>query len=84
MVPQYQIRFLGYKGVVSVDRQLEGIHLRLRPSMNKFQDHGEEYAMVEIARPVVKPNTPHLNRYDICIFVVSSVLFHFFPPNDVC
>ncbi|KAG1792180.1 RNA dependent RNA polymerase-domain-containing protein [Suillus plorans] len=58
----YQIRFLGFKGVVAVDKQLKGIHLRLRESMNKFKDHGEEYAMIEIARPVVKPNTPHLNR----------------------
>ncbi|KAG2366052.1 RNA dependent RNA polymerase-domain-containing protein [Suillus spraguei] len=58
----YQIRFLGFKGVVAVDKQLEGIQLCLRESMNKFKDHGEEYAMIEIARPVVKPNTPHLNR----------------------
>ncbi|KAG2355838.1 RNA dependent RNA polymerase-domain-containing protein [Suillus spraguei] len=58
----YQIRFLGFKGVVAIDKQLEGIQLCLRESMNKFKDHGEEYAMIEIARPVVKPNTPHLNR----------------------
>ncbi|KAG0701519.1 RNA dependent RNA polymerase-domain-containing protein [Suillus ampliporus] len=58
----YQIRFLGYKGVVAVDMQLQGIHICLRESMNKFKDHGEEYATIEIARPVVKPNTPHLNR----------------------
>lgn len=58
----YQIRFLGFKGVVAVDKQLKGVQLCLRESMNKFKDHGEEYAMIEIARPVVKPNTPHLNR----------------------
>ncbi|KAG1890753.1 RNA dependent RNA polymerase-domain-containing protein [Suillus subluteus] len=58
----YQIRFLGFKGVVAIDKQLKGIQLCLRESMNKFKDHGEEYAMIEIARPVVKPNTPHLNR----------------------
>ncbi|KAG1741976.1 RNA dependent RNA polymerase-domain-containing protein [Suillus lakei] len=58
----YQIRFLGFKGVVAVDKELKGVHLCLRESMNKFKDHGEEFAMIEIARPVVKPNTPHLNR----------------------
>ncbi|KAG1724765.1 RNA dependent RNA polymerase-domain-containing protein [Suillus paluster] len=58
----YQIRFLGYKGVVAIDKELQGIQICLRESMNKFKDHGQEYAMIEIARPVVKPNIPHLNR----------------------
>ncbi|KAG2750605.1 RdRP-domain-containing protein [Suillus brevipes Sb2] len=58
----YQIRFLGFKGVVAIDKQLKGVRLCLRESMNKFKDHGEDYAMIEIARPVVKPNIPHLNR----------------------
>ncbi|KAG1756898.1 RNA dependent RNA polymerase-domain-containing protein [Suillus paluster] len=63
----YQIRFLGYKGVVAVDKELQGIHLCLQESMNKFKDHGEEYATIEIARYVVKPNTPHLNRLLIMV-----------------
>jgi hypothetical protein len=48
---------------VAIDKQLKGVRLCLRESMNKFKDHGEDYAMIEIARPVVKPNIPHLNRY---------------------
>ncbi|KIJ69127.1 hypothetical protein HYDPIDRAFT_23984 [Hydnomerulius pinastri MD-312] len=58
----YQIRFLGCKGVVSVDRKLEGIHMCIRPSMNKFDVPGEEYGTIEIARYIVRPNVPHLNR----------------------
>ncbi|KAG6376279.1 RNA dependent RNA polymerase-domain-containing protein [Boletus reticuloceps] len=58
----YQIRFLGCKGVVSVDPRLEGIHMCIRPSMNKFEVPGEEYGTIEIARAIGKPNIPHLNR----------------------
>ncbi|KAF9246394.1 RNA dependent RNA polymerase-domain-containing protein [Melanogaster broomeanus] len=58
----YQIRFLGCKGVVSVDDRLEGIHMCVRPSMNKFDVPGEEYGTIEIARAFGKPNIPHLNR----------------------
>ena len=32
----YQFRFLGYKGVVVVDRRLKGIKMRLRESQCKF------------------------------------------------
>ncbi|KAG8217645.1 RNA dependent RNA polymerase-domain-containing protein [Butyriboletus roseoflavus] len=58
----YQIRFLGCKGVVSVDSRLEGIHMCIRPSMSKFDVPGEEYGTIEIARAIGKPNMPHLNR----------------------
>ncbi|KAF9227760.1 RdRP-domain-containing protein [Gyrodon lividus] len=58
----YQIRFLGCKGVVSVDERLKGIHMCIRPSMNKFDVPGEEYGTIEISRAVGKPNIPHLNR----------------------
>ncbi|KAJ7172136.1 RNA dependent RNA polymerase-domain-containing protein [Mycena filopes] len=64
----YQIRFLGYKGVVSVDPELEnhpeGILMRLRPSMRKF-DSDELKAMsaeIEIAMAFEKPNMAYLNR----------------------
>ncbi|KAF8910584.1 RNA dependent RNA polymerase-domain-containing protein [Gymnopilus junonius] len=44
----YQIRFLGYKGVVAIDEQLDknenGIHMRLRPSMKKFEVLDDEEA----------------------------------------
>ncbi|CCM04578.1 uncharacterized protein FIBRA_06759 [Fibroporia radiculosa] len=35
----FQIRFIGYKGVVAVDRQLKGRKLCLRPEMRKFKPH---------------------------------------------
>ncbi|KAJ7709483.1 RNA dependent RNA polymerase-domain-containing protein [Mycena rosella] len=64
----YQIRFLGYKGVVSVDDELDkhpdGILMRLRPSMKKF-DSDDVTAMnaeIEIAQAFEKPNTAYLNR----------------------
>ncbi|KAG5645067.1 hypothetical protein DXG03_007157 [Asterophora parasitica] len=62
----YQIRFLGYKGVVAVDEQLDkrsdGIHMRLRPSMRKFQVSQAEMADIEIAQSFEHPNTCYLNR----------------------
>lgn len=58
----YQIRFLGYKGMVAVDPLLEGIHMRLRPSMRKFGVQGRDYAEIEIASVFGKPKTVHLNR----------------------
>ncbi|KAJ7074173.1 RNA dependent RNA polymerase-domain-containing protein [Mycena amicta] len=64
----FQIRFLGYKGVVSVDAQLDhhpgGIQMRLRPSMKKFESGIEqkENAEIEIAMAFEKPSTAYLNR----------------------
>lgn len=62
-VLQYQVRFLGFKGMVSVDESLrgQGIKLRLRPSMNKFKAH-EEGGYLEIARAFYSPGYMHLNR----------------------
>ncbi|KAF9010144.1 RNA dependent RNA polymerase-domain-containing protein [Cyathus striatus] len=61
----YQIRFLGYKGVVSVDEELDkrvdGILMRLRPSMRKFESHADE-ADIEIAMSFTNPGTCYLNR----------------------
>ena len=59
---QYQIRFLGYKGVVAVDERLEGVIMRLRPSMRKFTVPGVEEADIEIARAFPRPNATYLNR----------------------
>ncbi|KAG6916647.1 hypothetical protein DXG01_005933 [Tephrocybe rancida] len=63
---QYQIRFLGYKGVVGVDEQLDkhpdGIRMRLRESMRKFSVFDVELAEIEIAQSFEHPNTCYLNR----------------------
>ncbi|KAJ7217191.1 RNA dependent RNA polymerase-domain-containing protein [Mycena pura] len=64
----FQIRFLGYKGVVSVDEQLDhhpdGILMRLRPSMKKFDsdDLQAKNAEIEIAMAFERPLTACLNR----------------------
>ncbi|KAF7337989.1 RNA-dependent RNA polymerase [Mycena venus] len=64
----FQIRFLGYKGVVSVDDELDkrpdGILMRLRPSMKKFEsdDFMAMSAEIEIAMAFEKPNIAYLNR----------------------
>ncbi|KAI0647398.1 RdRP-domain-containing protein [Trametes meyenii] len=63
----YQIRFLGYKGVVVVDHRLEGIKMRLRPSMNKFEALDKDVAPIEIARWFDKPGTSYLNKALIMI-----------------
>ncbi|KAJ3544083.1 hypothetical protein NMY22_g2912 [Coprinellus aureogranulatus] len=74
LVPSaYQIRFLGYKGVVAVDREMDRvnetrkagehpIHMRLRPSMRKFENKKVESANIEIAQAFHAPNVCYLNR----------------------
>ncbi|KAK7034082.1 hypothetical protein VNI00_012513 [Paramarasmius palmivorus] len=62
----YQIRFLGFKGMVSVDKQLDkdggNIRMRLRPSMRKFGNRSVVVADIEIARAFERPNKSYLNR----------------------
>ncbi|PPQ77522.1 hypothetical protein CVT25_011319 [Psilocybe cyanescens] len=62
----YQIRFLGYKGVVVIDEELDkngnNIHMRLRPSMRKFEVRDNKIAPLEIAQAFELPNTCYLNR----------------------
>ncbi|KAI6163945.1 RNA dependent RNA polymerase-domain-containing protein [Pisolithus thermaeus] len=58
----YQIRFLGYKGMVVVDPFLEDIYMCLRKSMRKFDVEGKDYAEIEIASAFGAPPTAQLNR----------------------
>ncbi|KAL1728439.1 RNA dependent RNA polymerase-domain-containing protein [Schizophyllum commune] len=64
----YQIRFLGYKGMVAVDEEMDkentGIHMRLRPSMRKFDSKEEDMweADIEIARYFAYPNNMFTNK----------------------
>ncbi|OCB86696.1 hypothetical protein A7U60_g6154 [Sanghuangporus baumii] len=58
----YQIRFLGFKGVVVIDDNLEGIKMNLRPSMRKFTSHDVETADIEIANAFCSPSSLYLNR----------------------
>ncbi|KAI9446032.1 RdRP-domain-containing protein [Lactarius indigo] len=66
----YQFRFLGYKGVVVVDRMLKGIKMRLRKSQRKFPVRNVSEAEFEIALSFDYPNPVHLNRS--VIFVSSA------------
>lgn len=78
IVSQYQIRFLGNKGVVRVDPELEGIQMRLRPSMEKFKVHDIHEADIEIARAFSNPGKMYLNRYvEITVVSTSSQLSTF-------
>ncbi len=51
--------------MVAVDDQLEGIRMRLRESMNKFEGPKDDFAEIEIARAFERPGTCYLNRYVI-------------------
>jgi RNA-dependent RNA polymerase len=66
---------LGYKGVVGVDEQLDGIKMRLRGSMNKFKGTQAELeeAEIEIARAFDYPNISYLNRPLIMVLEDRSV-----------
>ncbi|TDL24977.1 RdRP-domain-containing protein [Rickenella mellea] len=63
----YQIRFLGYKGMVSVDDQLSGIKMCLRKSMKKFPTWETDRAEIEIAGYFSKAGPMYLNRQLIMI-----------------
>ena len=65
----YQFRFLGYKGVVVVDRRLKGIKMRLRESQCKFLALNDEEAEFEIARAFDYPNPAYLNRFVALYFL---------------
>ena len=52
-----------FKGVVAIDLQLEGIKMRLRPSMKKFEVPDVESAEIEIVQPFIYPINAYLNRF---------------------
>ena len=57
----------GFKGIVAVDERLEGVCMRLRPSMDKFQARDESEAEIEIAKAFVYPGTARL-----CLYVFTT------------
>ncbi|CAG8653574.1 8362_t:CDS:2, partial [Paraglomus brasilianum] len=61
----YQIRFRGCKGVVAIDKELEGDVLCIRPSQRKFESY--ELYTLEIAKTVKAPQQGHLNRQIILL-----------------
>ena len=77
---QYQIRFLGYKGVVAVDEELDGIFMRLRPSMEKFEVAQVDDAEIEIAQAFERPNTCYLNRCVVLFLQNRNVIMSYPDP----
>lgn len=55
----FQIRFGGSKGMLSVDYQLQGRAICLRPSMTKFESPDKQ---IEVASVIDKPGIFRLNR----------------------
>ena len=55
--------------MVGIDERLEGVKMRLRKSMNKFEGLEEGEAPIEIARWFDKPGTAYLNK---CVFHDSA------------
>lgn len=56
----FQVRFMGSKGMLSVDYRLSGRAICLRPSMIKFE--APESRQIEIARAFDRPGKYYLNR----------------------
>lgn len=72
----FQIRFMGSKGMLSVDHKLAGRVVALRPSMIKFE--GAASRVLEIARAFDKPGLYYLNRPLIMILDGLGVPFETF------
>jgi RNA-dependent RNA polymerase len=75
--PAYQIRFMGSKGMISVDHTLTGCTICLRPSMVKFLTE-EAVNDIEIARAFDKPGPYFLNRPLIMLLEGLGVPFEVF------
>ncbi|CAG8983895.1 hypothetical protein HYALB_00005534 [Hymenoscyphus albidus] len=72
-----QIRFLGAKGMISLDTRLSGEVLALRRSMIKF-DAPESFSDIEICEGAIKPLPMYLNRQFIKILEDMGVEKSFF------
>ncbi|KAF8660604.1 hypothetical protein AX16_001583 [Volvariella volvacea WC 439] len=73
----YEIRFLGYQGVVAVDKQLDqqaiGVELRLRSGMRKFDAKEEKEAAIEVTWVFEGPEPCYLNRSLITVLEEGGV-----------
>ncbi|KAJ3544942.1 hypothetical protein NMY22_g2621 [Coprinellus aureogranulatus] len=72
----YQVRFMGSKGMLSVDHMLSGRAVVLRPSMIKFE--APEARDLEIARAFDRPTPYFLNRPLITIMEGLGVKYETF------
>lgn len=72
----YQVRFMGSKGMLSVDYRLQGRAVVLRPSMIKFD--APEARDIEIARAFDRPTPYFLNRPLIMIMEGLGVKYETF------
>ncbi|KAF8167941.1 RNA-directed RNA polymerase 2 [Crassisporium funariophilum] len=72
----FQIRFMGSKGMVSVDHKLTGHAICLRPSMIKFE--APDSREIEIARAFDRPGAYYLNRPLIMLLEGLGVPFEIF------
>ncbi|KAF5374763.1 hypothetical protein D9758_000120 [Tetrapyrgos nigripes] len=74
--PAFQIRFMGSKGMLSIDYKLKGLTICLRPSMIKFE--GAESRTIEIARAFDRPGKYYLNRPLITLLEGLGVSYEVF------
>jgi hypothetical protein len=74
----YQIRFMGSKGMVSVDHTLTGSVICLRPSMIKFNVPTGRHQDIEVARAFDRPGPCFLNRPLIMLLEGLGVPFEAF------
>ena len=71
-----QVRFMGSKGMLSVDHKLSGRAVCLRPSMIKFE--APESRQLEIAKVFDKPGKYYLNRPLIMILEALGIKYDVF------
>ncbi|THU94827.1 RdRP-domain-containing protein [Dendrothele bispora CBS 962.96] len=75
-LPAIQIRFMGSKGMLSVDHNLQGFTICLRPSMTKFS--APESRNIEIAEIFDRPRKFYLNRPLIMVLEGLGVPYEVF------
>ncbi|PSR72409.1 hypothetical protein PHLCEN_2v11752 [Hermanssonia centrifuga] len=72
----FQIRFMGSKGMLSVDYRLTGRAICIRPSMIKFE--APSSLAIDIARAFYRPGPFYLNRQLIMILEALGVPYEVF------